>query len=162
MYCEEKGIKYLHGIECYLTETLDEKIRDNYHTILIAENMNGFKELNNLIFKSTQKDHKYYKPRLSFDEFLGISDNVIKISACLASPLNKLRKDYIDYTTSNFHKLLQHYDYYERQYHNIPEQIEYNKFLYDMSQKFNKPLIAGTDTHSIDSYKAECRTILQW
>ena len=93
MYCDENGIKYLHGIECYLTETLDEKIRDNYHTILIAKNMNGFKELNNLIFKSTQKDHKYYKPRLSFDEFLGISDNVIKISACLASPLNKFRKD---------------------------------------------------------------------
>ena len=32
MYCEEQGIKYLHGIECYLTQTLEENIRDNYHT----------------------------------------------------------------------------------------------------------------------------------
>ena len=38
MYCKKKGIKYIHGCEIYLTETLDEKIRDNYHTILIAKN----------------------------------------------------------------------------------------------------------------------------
>ena len=38
LYCKEKGIKYLHGIEIYLTESFDENIRDNYHTILIAKN----------------------------------------------------------------------------------------------------------------------------
>ena len=54
MYCEEKGIKYLHGIECYLTESLDEKVRDNYHTILIAKNYKGFQELNTLIDLSTR------------------------------------------------------------------------------------------------------------
>ena len=26
MYCDEKGIKFIYGIECYLTETLDENI----------------------------------------------------------------------------------------------------------------------------------------
>lgn len=41
------------------------------------------------------------------------------------------------------------------------DQIRYNKMLYKASKKYNKPLIAGTDTHSIDSYKAECRSILQ-
>ena len=91
-YCKEKGIKYIHGIEIYLTETLDEKIRDNYHTILIAKNKEGFKELNTLYFLSTRPDHVYYKPRLTFDEFLNISDNIIKISACVQSPLNKWYK----------------------------------------------------------------------
>ena len=85
-YCKNKGIKYLYGIECYLTETFDDNIRDNYHTILIAKNFDGFVEMNRLISASTLRDHRYYKPRISFDEFLGISDNVIKISACLASP----------------------------------------------------------------------------
>ena len=54
MYCHEKGIKYLHGVEIYLTETLNEKVRDNYHTILIAKNFEGVKELNKLIDLSTQ------------------------------------------------------------------------------------------------------------
>ena len=31
----------------------------------------------------------YYKSRITFDEFFAISDNVIKISACLASPLSR-------------------------------------------------------------------------
>lgn len=184
-YCEEQGIKYLHGVEVYLTKELYEypevpyewyeahlgcdeketqeelselleenkkKVRDNYHTILIARNYDGVKEINSLLDKSTQDDHFYYKNRISFDEFKSISDNVIKISACLASPLNKLRDE----------SLIQYYDYLEIQPHiNSEEQKEYNQWLYKMSIKYNKPLIAGTDTHSLNRYKAECRSILQ-
>jgi DNA polymerase-3 subunit alpha len=153
MYCDKMGIKYIHGVEVYLTKQLEPKIRDNYHTILLAKNHDGVKEINRLIYIASQDDHFYYKPRLSFDEFLNISDNVIKISACLASPLRHIRDN---------EELLKKYDYYEIQYHNHPEQIEYNKYLLDMSKKHNKPLILGTDTHSIDQYKAECRTIIQY
>lgn len=161
MYCEENGIKYIHGVECYLTKSLlqlDEedgeykKVRDNYHTILIAKNYAGLQELNTLVDLSTQDDHFYYKPRLSFAEFKNISNNIIKISACLASPLNRLRDE----------NLIQYYDYLEIQPHiNSLDQIEYNQWLYKMSVKYNKPLIAGTDTHNLNTYKAECRSILQ-
>lgn len=156
LYCKEKGIKYIHGCEVYLTETLDKKIRDNYHTVLIAKNEEGRKELHTLLDLSTQPSHMYYKNRLTFDEFLNISNNIIKISACLASPLNKLDKN-----DSYYNKLAEHYDYYEIQYHNCEEQIRYNKKLYEMSKKYNKPLIAGTDTHNLNQYKAECRHIRQ-
>jgi DNA polymerase-3 subunit alpha len=126
-YCKEKGIKYLHGIEVYLTETLDEKIRDNYHTVLIAKNQKGFEEINKLFFLSTREDHVYYKPRLTFEEFLNISDNVIKISACVQSPLNKymlkIKDGYTKEQCNMLVSLLKHYDYYEIQYHNMKEQI---------------------------------------
>lgn len=168
---ELKPIKYLHGVEVYLTETLDENIRDNYHTVLIAKNFEGFKEINSLIDISTQKDHTYYKPRISFDEFLNISDNVIKISACLASPLNQIKnrlseiedEDKKQRLSLYYEKLIFAYDFYEVQPHaNSQEQKDYNKFLYELSKTTNIPLIAGTDTHSIDGYKAECRTMLQY
>ena len=162
MYCDEQGIKYIHGVECYLTEQLEPKVRDNYHTILLAKNYEGVKEVNRLCYVASQPDHFYYKPRLSFDEFKNISDNVIKISACLASPLNEWRKNHLHLTTSPFQELLSHYDYLEIQPHDFEEQREYNRFLFDVSKKTNIPLIAGTDTHSIDQYKAECRTMLQW
>ena len=162
MYCDEQGIKYLHGVECYLTKSLTDndgaKVRDNYHTILIAKNYDGVMEINRLCSLASQPDHFYYKPRLTFDEFLAISDNVIKISACLASPLNKMRKGDIDVDE----RLLEAYDYYEIQPHiNSDEQKEYNLWLVKMAKKYGKPLIAGTDTHSLNQYKAECRTILQ-
>lgn len=162
MYCDEQGIKYLHGVECYLTKSLvnDEgnKVRDNYHTILIAKNYDGVMELNRLCSLSTQSDHFYYKPRLTFNDFLSISSNIIKISACLASPLNKMRKGDIEFDE----RLIQSYDYYEIQPHvNSDEQKEYNLWLVEMAKRYDKPLIAGTDTHSLNQYKAECRTILQ-
>lgn len=234
MYANSKGLKYLHGVEVYLTAALEPKQRDNYHTILIAKNFEGIKEINTLVDLSTQSDHMYYKPRITFDEFFNISDNVIKISACLASPLSKYpnfigklvdekiaeleknketeanrlytelnseaaRNQLIEDITiihntsyeiyveqciekSNnafdlqieeakselenakivYDKLMKTYDYYEIQPHvKSMDQIRYNKMLYEASKKYNKPLIAGTDTHSIDSYKAECRSILQ-
>lgn len=234
MYANSKGLKYLHGVEVYLTAALEPKQRDNYHTILIAKNFEGVKEINTLVDLSTQSDHMYYKPRITFDEFFNISDNVIKISACLASPLSKYpnfigklvnekiveleknkeietnrlyielnsetaRDQWIEDSTiihntsyeiyveqciekSNnafdlqieeakselenakivYDKLMKTYDYYEIQPHvKSMDQIRYNKMLYEASKKYNKPLIAGTDTHSIDSYKAECRSILQ-
>ena len=163
--CDEAGIKYLHGIECYVTESADEKIRDNWHTILIAKNYEGFKEINNLFFKSYQPDHTYYKHRITLDEFLSISNNVIKISACIQSPLWQMRKRLPELGIvgeEKYLRLFQHYDYYEIQYHNFPEQIEFNKFLYEMSKQYNKPLIVGTDTHSLNDYASECRTMLQY
>lgn len=112
--------------------------------------------MNELISRSNQGDHFYYKPRITFDEFLGISSNVIKISACLASPLNRM-----SITHPMYERLLKHYDYLEIQAHDHPEQVAYNRHLAEMSQKYGIPLIAGTDTHSLNKYKAECRTILQ-
>ena len=162
MYCDAKGIKYIHGVECYLTEQLEPKVRDNYHTILLAKNYEGVKEINRLCYIASQPDHFYYRPRLSFDEFLGISDNVIKISACLASPLNEWYKNHLQYSISKFADIALHYDYLEIQAHDFSEQIQFNTFLMDLSSKTGIPLIVGTDTHSINQYKAECRTMLQY
>ena len=154
--CKQYGLKYLHGVECYITASHVPKVKDNMHTILIAKNMEGFKELNNLYFLSTQPDHFYHKPRLSIEEFLNISDNIIKISACIQSPLWKLKDD-----PELMDKLLKKYDYYEIQYHKFDDQKEFNKLLWKYSKKYHKPLIAGTDTHSLNDYLAECRIMLQ-
>ena len=153
--CKKVGIRYIHSVEIYLTESLTEKVRDNYHTVLMARNMDGVRELNALISKSCDKDHFYYTNRLSFDEFLGISDNIITTSACLASPLNKLPE-----THPRYMELARKYDFLEVQAHNHPEQIEFNKRLARLARELGKPLIAGTDTHSSTPYKAECRAVL--
>lgn len=155
MLCDKAGIRFIHGVEIYLTESLEEKVRDNYHTVLLARNLDGVKELNRLVSKSCDKEHFYYTNRISFDEFLQISDNIISTSACLASPLNKLSTENPYYMA-----LANKYDFFEVQPHNHPEQIEFNKRLYELSVELGKPLIAGTDTHSSSKYKAECRAVL--
>lgn len=155
LLCDERGIKFMHGVEIYLTEHLEPKVRDNYHTILIAKNQQGVRELNSLMMLSSDDSHFYYNNRISFDEFLSISDNIIKTSACLASPLCKLPDDHPMYL-----RLANHYDYLEIQPHMSVEQAAYNKRLYNLSKNTGIPLIAGTDTHNSSQYKAECRRIL--
>lgn len=155
MYCDAKGIKFIHGVEIYLTEHLEPKIRDNYHTVLLARNLEGVKELNRLVSRSCDEEHFYYTNRVSFDEFLGISNNIISTSACLASPLNKLPSEHPRYI-----QLARKYDFFEVQPHIHPEQIEFNKRLCELSKQIGTPLIAGTDTHSASQYKAECRSVL--
>ena len=153
--CKKAGIKYIHSVEIYLTESLENKVRDNYHTVLMARNMDGLRELNSLVSRSCDKEHFYYVNRISFDEFLGMSRNIISTSACLASPLNKLPRNHPRYM-----ELAKKYDFLEVQPHNHPEQIEFNKRLAELSKEIGTPLIAGTDTHSSSKYKAECRSIL--
>lgn len=142
-------------MEIYLTEDLKERVRDNYHTILMAKNMDGVRELNKMVSKSCDREHFYYVNRLSFDEFLGLSDNIITTSACLASPLNKLGTDHMRYM-----ELAKKYDFFEVQPHLHPDQIAYNMRLFELHQQLGTPLIVGTDTHSSSKYKAECRAAL--
>lgn len=162
--CEEAGIKFIFGVEAYLSElpisayhgyNPDDKVRDNYHTVLLARNYDGVREINEAINKSTDKDHFYYDNRITFDEFLALSNNVIAISACLASPLNRLDMEHPAYDA-----LARRYDFFEIQPHNHIDQIRYNQRLLFLSEKYGTPLIAGTDTHNLNKYKAECREIL--
>lgn len=153
--CDAAGIKFIHGVEMYITMSLDEKVRDNYHTVLLAKNQDGIHELNELIGLSTQPDHFYYNNRITAEEFLSISPNIIKISACLASPLSRL-----DPSDPMYMRIAKHYDFLEVQHHNVPDQVAYNKRLMQLARQLGKPLIAGTDTHSSSEYKAKCREIL--
>ena len=153
--CKRAGIKYIHSVEAYLTESLNNKVRDNYHVMLMAKNDHGKQEINELISRSSNPDHFYFTNRITFDEFLNLSNDVLTTSACLAGPLSKLPHDHPRYMD-----LLNRFDFLEIQHHNVPEQIEYNKWLYELSLKYQKTLLAGTDTHSSTPYKAQCRRVL--
>jgi DNA polymerase-3 subunit alpha len=162
--CDKVGIKYIHGVEAYLTESLEHKINDNYHIGLYARNIEGVKELNKLITLSTDKDHKYYKPRISIQELQATSKNIIITTACLGSPIWKFIKNKQQEKVNNF--LLwcsKNKDrvFLEIQYHQYDEQIKYNKVLFLLAKKYGLKLIAGTDTHNINKEKSESRWILK-
>ena len=66
LYCDSKGIQFIHGVEIYLTESLENKVRDNYHTVLLARNMDGVHELHRLVNLSMQPDHFYHIIRIVY------------------------------------------------------------------------------------------------
>lgn len=159
---EAAGMKYIHAVEAYLTITLDEKVRDNYHCVLLAKNYDGFLELNSLVSGSFNRNdnHYYYAPRITFDELFATSDNIIITTACIGGVFGKaddeLQKKFLDFLTRNKHRC-----FLEVGHHFEDRQVEYNRKLYALSEQTGIPLIAGTDTHVLNEVHEKGRSILQ-
>lgn len=162
LHMEELGMKYIHAEEFYLTNTLDEKVRDNYHCLLIAKNYAGVLELNKLSSKSFNRDNNsfYYVPRITIEDVKNTSDNIIVSTACLGGVLNKapepIRQDFFDW-------LCQHPDrcFLEIQPHISAEQKRYNQALWALSKRSGLRLLMCTDTHALNAEHVEGRKILQ-
>lgn len=173
---EKAGMKYIHEIEAYVTEALyvketnddgeivEKKVRDNMHCVLIAANYQGFRELNKLISKSFNREdgHFYYAPRITLDELMTTSDNILISTACLGGILAKgnerVKSKFLDFCIKNKHRV-----FLEIQHHRDKEgkQKEYNQYLANISNKYNIKLIAGTDTHALNNLHLDGRKKLQ-
>ena len=132
-HIEAAGMKYIHGEEFYVTETLDEKIRDNYHVCLYARNYKGVLELNQLSSESFNRsdNHFYYAPRISIDQLIRTSDNILVSTACLGGILHNgtdaIKDKFIAFLAKNKHRC-----FLEIQHHNVEEQKLYNQYLYKL------------------------------
>lgn len=170
-HIEKAGMKYIHGEEFYVTKTIEPgeygaptKICDNYHCSLYAKNFEGVKELNQLSSASfnRQDGHYYYAPRITLDELIDTSDNIIVSTACLGGILHNgeddVREVFINFLIQNKHRC-----FLEIQHHSdaAGEQGAYNKYLYSLSKSTGIPLIAGTDTHALNAEHMVGRAILQ-
>lgn len=159
---ESAGMKYIHAAECYLTQTLDEKMRDNMHCVLIAKNYDGFLELNKLISDSfNRKDnHFYYVPRISFDELFRTSENILFTTACVGGVFGRgsddAQKCFLQFMSSNKQRC-----FFEIGHHMDEKQISYNKYMLRLHEQTGIPLIAGTDTHVLNEEHELGRSILQ-
>lgn len=150
---ESAGMKFIHSIEAYVTDSPNEKVRDNFHLLLIAKNEAGWRELNKLSSRSfTRTDnHYYYAPRMYSDEIFSTSDNIIITSACLGSPFWQYYKSgdmenfkrWVDFFIENKHRA-----YFEVQPHLDSEQKQYNSVLLQLSEKYGVPIVATNDVHA--------------
>ena len=162
LHTEEMGMKYIHAQEFYLTQTLDEKIRDNYHCLLIAKNYNGVLELNKLSSKAFNRDDNsfYYVPRITIEDVKNTSNNIIVSTACLGGVLNKAPDDV---RWDFYHWLCEHKYrcFLEIQPHLDPAQKSYNNTLWALSKQSGLRLLMCTDTHALNSTHVDGRRILQ-
>lgn len=162
-YCEKRGLKYIHAVEAYVTETLDETIRDNYHCCLYSKNFDGFLELNKLVSKSFNREDGsyYYNPRITVEDLLNTSDNIIMSSACLGGFFGNKSSQELKSKILNFMSENKHRCFLEIQQHLAEDQIKLNKTLYEISKELGIRLITGTDTHCLNDEHVKGRSILQ-
>ena len=162
LHMEEVGMKFIAAEEFYLTNTLDEKVRDNYHCLLIAKNYAGVLELNKLSSKSFNRDDNsfYYVPRITIEDVKNTSDNIVVSTACLGGVLNKapepIRQDFFDWLCQHPNRC-----FLEIQPHISAEQKRYNQALWALSKRSGLRLLMCTDTHALNAEHVEGRKILQ-
>lgn len=166
---KKEGIKPIIGCEVY---TAARSLRDkdpNYdkgqgHLVLLAKNMDGYKNLIKMVSTSYVEGF-YYKPRVDMEELKQYSDGIIALSACLAGDVSqalmdrnyekakKLALEYRDiFGEENF--------YLEIQDHNLPEQREVNSGLVKLSKETGIPLVATNDIHYVNKEDSKIHDVL--
>lgn len=143
------NIKMIYGVELY--ECFDINIKDQdskyFHLIALAKNEKGRIALNEIITKSNFEGF-YYKPRVDLKMLNPYGDNLIILSACLASKLSR-ENDYqkcIEYIKE--YKKIFPYFYLEMQSHRTEEQEIYNKKILQLSRDTNTDFVITTDSHA--------------
>lgn len=173
---ESAGLKYIHGIEAYSVMDLADKNR-GYHTILLAKNYNGVKEINQLSSDSfNRKDgHFYYRPRILFSDLKEAvaHGNIIVTTACLAGPISQNLVDpdmdeeeskrrteilncWLDLAKENRDNV-----YLEVQPHDNVEQARLNNALQNYASAYDLKLIAANDIHAINQEHDRLRKIIK-
>ena len=155
--CTNNNIKPIIGCEFYLVENKlikDKEHKHCNHIILLAKNNDGLRNLI-LIHNDAYREGFYYRPRTDLNTIEKYSDNLICLTACIASPLNnpdkEKRKQILLRLLSIFHDDL----YLEIQPGHFKEQIEYNDILVQLSQKYNVKLTATNDIHYLNKEDAK-------
>ncbi len=176
--CRKNDMKPILGCETYVAargiEQKSEKVdRSGDHLILLAKNLEGYKNLLRLI-SIASCDGMYYKPRIDKSLLEKYHKGLIVSSACLGGEIpqrimqgdlagaeaailwfkNLFGADY--YLELQRHKTtdpLCPHDVYERQ-------IEVNKVLIELAKKYNIKLIATNDVHFTNEEDADAHDLL--
>ena len=149
--CKEEGIKPVMGCEGYFLPKYKEQQR-GYHLILIAKDLEGFKNLN--IIQSKGELQKFYNPIWDFDLLEEYHEGLICTSACVASYSSQcILKDEYDKAEKYLRKMKSIFgdDFYiEIQPYKVSEkgmQEKVNIELIKFAKKLNIKMILTSDSH---------------
>lgn len=160
-YAEAKqhGIKPIIGSEFYVApgSRLEKKnvdgVKDgqSYHLILLAKNMQGYKNLIKLSSKSYLEGF-YRKPRIDYELLAQHSEGLIATSACLAGEINRKilaqKNEEAQEIALHLQDIVGKGNFFlEIQNHGLPEQAIAAKGSYDIHKKTGIPLVLTNDAH---------------
>lgn len=166
---KEIGIKPIIGVETYKAKKsrFDKQPnteRDQYHLVLLAKNLTGYKNLLKLVTLAHTEGF-YYKPRIDFEILEKYSDGLIALSGCLSGEIPSL---ILNNQTEQAEKILKHYmDIFEENFYlelqnhpNVSDLEKVNPSLIKLSRKFGVPLVATNDVHYLEKEDAYAQEVL--
>lgn len=138
-------LKFIFGAEAYWVKNRHEKDRTNGHIILLAKNENGRRAINSIL-STANEDGYYFRPRVDMELLLSLpADDVMITTACIAFWHYEDIEDLLVQLHNHFKGNL----FLEIQYHNTGPQINLNKRILALSEKYGIEMIVGMDSHYI-------------
>ncbi len=160
------GVKPVIGVEAYVAPgprfSREPKDKHSYHLTLLCRNMTGYRNLLTLVTKANLEGY-YYKPRMDRDLLREHSEGLIALSGCRTGEVQELllagRYDEALEAARWHHDTFDDY-YLEIQDHNMPDLVEVNQRLVEMSRQTGIPLVATNDVHYVRQSDATTQDIL--
>ncbi len=158
------GVKPIIGCEVYVAprsrtergasvKSDDYERAGNNHLILLAQNLEGYRNLSRLVSQS-YIDGFYYKPRIDKEILREFNAGIICLSGCLAGEVattfTKGRPDKAREAIEWYSRLFGDRYYLEIQDNHIEDQRRLNDFLIPMSKDMGIPLVATNDCHYLE------------
>ncbi|GIV97874.1 MAG: DNA-directed DNA polymerase [Herpetosiphonaceae bacterium] len=165
---KKHGIKPIIGVEAYVAPGRhnDRSQKGYFHTVLLAKNATGYKNLVKLTTRA-HLDGFYYKPRIDRELLEQHKEGLIVTQACVSGEVNRriIQKD-LDQArrAAAFYRDLLGPDHYylELQLHpEVPELDEINQAVIKIGRELGIPLVATNDAHFVDREDAETHRLLR-
>ncbi len=165
------GLKPIIGCETYITRgsRTDRAAgapgeKANFHLILLAKNLAGYRNLARLTSKAYTEGF-YYKPRIDKELLAEHSEGLIALSACMSGvPSAMLARDKCDEAAAaalEFQEIMGKGNYYlEIQEHGLDAQERIRKPLVELSKHTGVPLVATNDAHYLRPEDARAHDVL--
>ena len=171
----KEPFKPIFGCEMYVArrgmKRMEEKIdHGGWHLIVLAKNLNGYKNLIKLVSRSWV-DGYYYRPRTDHEDLEKYHEDLIVCSACIGGEIpKKILADDIEGARKSieWHKKIWGDDFYlELQRHEVkdpnqranretfPLQQKVNRVLIELAKEYNIKLVCTNDCHFVDEDNAE-------
>jgi DNA polymerase-3 subunit alpha len=162
----EEGIKPIIGCEVYLApngrSSRNAGDKSNYHLVLLAKNLTGYRNLIQLTTKA-QLEGFYYRPRVDKELLERYHQGLIALSACIVGEVPSLilqgRLEEAKQAALWYKETFGDF-YFEIQRHPIPELEQLNQQLIPISQELEIPLVATNDVHYVNKEDASAHDLL--
>lgn len=147
------NLKFIFGVEAYWVLDRLEKDDTNAHIVILARNENGRQQINDILSEANITGF-YKKPRVDLNLILSLNPNDVFItSACVAFWKYGNMEEIILKLHNHFGENFM----LEIQYHNTIQQINLNKNIKKLAEKYGIKMILGTDSHYIYPQQAQDR-----
>jgi DNA polymerase III subunit alpha len=163
----ERGIKPIIGVEAYVAQgsrhSRERGDNQPYHLVMLARNMEGYKNLISLVTKANLEGY-YYKPRVDRELLEKHSAGITVLSGCPSAEFHRriqegdregaiaVAKYYRDVFDGHY--------YLEVQDHADEKFTRLNPVIADIGRELGIPVVATNDSHYTLASEAEAHDVL--